>query len=123
MGGCIPFDCLISPKIFCFNALKIKLSFVKKKTKNTLKNSFCLEILKHEARRNQNILDILFVLYCPNFLFKGVFFVFVFFFLNFFDFLLEKFTDLCPKTLNLFFFVKNMRKMALFKDVEKPYTF
>ena len=28
--GFIPFDCLISSKIFCFNTLKIRLSFVKK---------------------------------------------------------------------------------------------
>ena len=31
--GVIPLDCLISPKIICFNALKIRLSFVKKKKK------------------------------------------------------------------------------------------
>ena len=35
----IPFDCLISSKIICFNAFKIGRSFVKE-TKNTLKNLF-----------------------------------------------------------------------------------
>ena len=41
--GFIPFGSLISPTIICFNALKIRLFFVKK-TKNTVKNSFYLEI-------------------------------------------------------------------------------
>ena len=38
--GFIPFDCLISSKIICFNAINIGRSFVKKKEtqKNTLKN-------------------------------------------------------------------------------------
>ena len=34
--GFIPFHCLISYKVFCFNALKIRLSFIKKQ--NKLKN-------------------------------------------------------------------------------------
>ena len=38
--GFIPFDCLISPKIFCFNAFNIRLSFIKKPKKKTFKNSF-----------------------------------------------------------------------------------
>ena len=73
LGGFIPFDCLISSKIFCFNALKIRLSFVKEKKKKKNSNTHILEIWKHDARVIPKILDIFF---CPKSLFKGMFLVF-----------------------------------------------
>ena len=70
--GDIPFDCLISSRIFCVNTLKIWHSFIKNKKKHPQK-LFFLEILKHDARDIPKILDIMF--FCPTFLFYWVFLV------------------------------------------------
>ena len=65
-GGFIPFDCLNSSKIFCLNALKIRLSFVKK-TKNTLKNFFFANLKTWRLGHSKNLGRHVF--FCQKFLF------------------------------------------------------